>query len=73
MLAIIQCRIFCLPVCYPKCKNIQNYNFALVLYGCETWSVTLSEEFRLRVLDNGVLRETWAKEEGGNRGGEKTM
>jgi hypothetical protein len=28
----------------------------LVLYGCETWSVTLREEQRLRVFDNRVLR-----------------
>jgi hypothetical protein len=28
----------------------------LVLYGCETWSVTLREEHRLRVLENWVLR-----------------
>jgi hypothetical protein len=28
----------------------------VVLYGCETWSFTLREEFRLRVFDNKVLR-----------------
>jgi hypothetical protein len=27
-----------------------------VLYGCETWSLTLLEEHRLRVVDNRVLR-----------------
>jgi hypothetical protein len=27
------------------------------LYGCETWSVTLSEEHMLRVLENRVLRK----------------
>ena len=27
-----------------------------VLYGCETWSLTLSEEHRLRVFENMVLR-----------------
>ena len=26
------------------------------LYGCETWSLTLREERRLRVLENRVLR-----------------
>jgi hypothetical protein len=26
------------------------------LYGCETWSVTLREEHRLRVFENRVLR-----------------
>jgi hypothetical protein len=28
----------------------------LVLYGCETWSLTLTEECRLRVFENKVLR-----------------
>jgi hypothetical protein len=28
----------------------------VVLYGCETWSVTLREEHRLRVSENRVLR-----------------
>jgi hypothetical protein len=27
-----------------------------VLYGCETWSLTLREENRLKVFDNEVLR-----------------
>ena len=27
-----------------------------VLYGCDTWSLTLWEEFRLRVLENRMLR-----------------
>jgi hypothetical protein len=26
------------------------------LYECETWSVTLREEYRLRKFENGVLR-----------------
>jgi hypothetical protein len=35
-----------------------NYSTILpvVLYGCETWSVTLREEHRLRVFENRVLR-----------------
>jgi hypothetical protein len=28
-----------------------------VLYGCETWSITLREERRLRVFENRVLRK----------------
>jgi hypothetical protein len=28
----------------------------VVLYGCETWSLTLKEEHRLRVFENRVLR-----------------
>jgi hypothetical protein len=29
----------------------------VVLYGCETWSLTLREEQRLRVFENRVLRK----------------
>ena len=28
----------------------------VVLYGCETWSLTLKEECRLRVFENRILR-----------------
>jgi hypothetical protein len=28
----------------------------VVLYGCETWSLTLKEEHRLKVFENRVLR-----------------
>jgi hypothetical protein len=37
--------------------HMQNCNFAVVLYGCATWFVTLMEEHRLRVFENTVLRE----------------
>ena len=30
--------------------------FPVVLYGCETWSLTWREERRLRVFENRVLR-----------------
>jgi hypothetical protein len=36
-------------------KALQNYNFACCLYGCETWSPTLQQECRLRVLENRAL------------------
>jgi len=29
----------------------------IVVYGCETWSLTLREECRLRVFENRVLRK----------------
>ena len=60
MLAVIQCRIFCLPVCYPntylKSKIYRTVILTVVLYGCETWSFTLREERRLRVFEKRVLR-----------------
>jgi hypothetical protein len=36
----------------------------VVLYGCETWSLTLKGECRLRVFENRVLRRIgiWAEE-----------
>jgi hypothetical protein len=33
-----------------------------VLYGCETWSLTLREEYRLRVFENRVLRRMFGPE-----------
>ena len=30
--------------------------FPVVLYGCETWSLTLTEERKLNVFENRVLR-----------------
>jgi hypothetical protein len=31
----------------------------VVLYGCETWSLTLREERRLRAFENRVLRKVF--------------
>jgi hypothetical protein len=31
----------------------------VVLYGCETWSLTLKEENRLRVFENRVLKRVF--------------
>jgi len=39
-----------------KDQDIQKYNFACFLYGCETWSFTFWEERRLRVFENRILR-----------------
>jgi hypothetical protein len=58
MLAIIRCRILCLPVSIQILKDeyIQNYNLPVVLYRGETWSFTLKKERRLRVFEKRVLR-----------------
>jgi hypothetical protein len=37
-------------------KIYRNIILPVVLYGCETWSLTLREERRLRVFVNRVLR-----------------
>jgi len=39
-----------------KIKIYRNIILSVVLYGCETWSLTLREERRLRVFENRVLR-----------------
>jgi hypothetical protein len=65
MVAVIQSKIFCLPVSYKKnLKNkiYQTVILTVVLYGCETWSLTLREEQRLRVFENRVLRRIFGPE-----------
>jgi hypothetical protein len=39
-----------------KVKICKTIILPVVLYGCETWSLTLREEHRLRVFQNRVLR-----------------
>jgi len=43
----------------PKKLEIKIYKTVIlpfVLYGCETWSLTLREEHRLRMFENRILR-----------------
>jgi hypothetical protein len=40
-----------------KIKIYKTVILPVVLYGCETWSLTLREEHRLRVFENRVLRK----------------
>ena len=40
-----------------KIKILGTIIFAVVLYGCATWSLILREECRLRVFDNRALRK----------------
>jgi hypothetical protein len=39
-----------------KIKIYKSIILPVVLYGCETWSLTLREEHRVRVFENRVLR-----------------
>jgi len=50
-----------------KIKIYRNIILPVVLCGCETWSLTLREEHRLRVFENRVLRRVF-----GHRRGEVT-
>jgi hypothetical protein len=40
---------------YLKIKIFRTTKLPVVLYWCETWSLTLREELRLRVFENRVL------------------
>jgi len=42
-----------------KSKIYRTVILPVVLYGCETWSLTLREERRLRVFENRVLRRVF--------------
>jgi hypothetical protein len=46
-----------------KIKIYKIVIFPVVLYGCETWSLTLREGHRLRVFENRVLRIFGSKRE----------
>jgi len=65
----IKCRLRSGNACYHSVKNILSSRLLpknlkiyriiilpVVLYGCETWSLTLQEERKLRVFENRVLR-----------------
>jgi hypothetical protein len=63
MLATMKFRIFCLSVCNLhlqstdlKIKRYKDIILPAVLYGCETWSLTLREECRLKVSENRMRR-----------------
>jgi hypothetical protein len=42
-----------------KIKIYKTIILPVVLYGCETWSLTFREEHRLRVFENRVLRSVF--------------
>ena len=58
MLAIIRCRISSSRLLSKNLKIMLYKTIILpvVLYGCETWLLTLREERKLRVFENMVFR-----------------
>ena len=42
-----------------KIKTYRTIILPVVLYGCETWSLTVREERRLRVFENRALRRVF--------------
>jgi len=59
MLAIIQSKIlsFRLMSKYTKIKIYKTVISSILLYGCDTWSLTLRKEHGLRIFENRVLRK----------------
>ena len=51
-----------------KIKIYRTIILPVVLYGCETWSLTLKEEHRLRVFENRVLRRIFGPKRDGVTG-----
>jgi hypothetical protein len=51
-----------------KIKIYKTVILPVVVYGCETWSLTLGEEHRLRVFENGMLKRIFGpkREEDGS-------
>jgi len=47
---------YCLVFDIDPHQSYQKISKPFVLYGCETWSLTLREERRLRVFENRALR-----------------
>ena len=58
MLAGIPCRILCIQFAIQniKIKMFRTVILPVVVYGCETWSLTLRDERKLRLFESGVLR-----------------
>jgi hypothetical protein len=51
--------VFQVAVKNVKIKKYRSIILPVLLYGCETWSLTLREERRLRVFENRVLRRVF--------------
>ena len=51
--------IICLYMFRALCAHHRTTILPLVLYGCETWSLTRREEWKLRVFENMVLRRVF--------------
>jgi hypothetical protein len=52
-----------------KVRIYKNIILSVVLYGCETWSLTLREKHKLRMFQNRVLRRIFGPNRDGVMGG----
>jgi len=51
-----------------KLKIYRTVILPVILYGCESWSRTLSDEHKLRVFENKVLRKIYGPKRGATTG-----
>jgi hypothetical protein len=67
-LLLLSSKSFFFPSHIKKPKIYRTVFLPVILYGCETWSLTLGEEHRLRVFENRVLRRIFGpkREEDGS-------
>ena len=71
VLALIWCRIFLFSSELYKILNIKTHRIIIlpvVLYVFESWSLTLTEERRLRLFENTVLRRIFGVMTDGEKG-----
>jgi hypothetical protein len=47
-----------------KIRIYKTITLPVVLYGCETWSLTVREEQKLRMFENRVLRRIFGPKRG---------
>jgi hypothetical protein len=52
-----------------KVRIYKNIILLVVLYGCETWPLTVREEHKLRVFENRALRRIFGPKKDGVTGG----
>jgi hypothetical protein len=50
-------------------NRIYHLAISYILYGCETWSLTVREEHKLRVFENRMLRRIFGPKKDGVTGG----
>jgi hypothetical protein len=53
---------------FSSYKIYKNIILPVVLYGCETWSLTVREEHKLRVFENRMLRGIFGPKRDGEMG-----
>ena len=57
------------PFCTGRSFSNRSIILPIVLYGCETWSLTSREERKLTVFENMVLRGIFGPRRGRGNGG----